>query len=137
MKYCHVKTLYFCKESWTLDRCDLWVVDKSQGNKTISFRIRTGYVPGISMLRISKTHFAGRFQVHWGWFMLSFIKLSALGTSLWQFIIFGCRNMLPFVVPHPTNIFFSQHKNLVNISLQIWFFFLFIYLLYFFCFQDL
>ena len=83
-------------------------------------------------LRISKPHFTGRIQVHWGWFMLSFIKLSALGTSLWQFIIFGCRNMLPFVVPHPTNIFFSQHKNLVNISLQIWFFFLFIYFIFFF-----
>ena len=51
MKYCHVKNSYFWKESWTLNRCDLWVVDKSQGNKAISFRICTGYVPGVSMQR--------------------------------------------------------------------------------------
>ena len=31
MRYCHVKTIYFCKDLWTLNSCDLWVVDKSEG----------------------------------------------------------------------------------------------------------
>ena len=40
-------------------------------------------------LGISKCHFTGMIQVHWGWFMSIFINLSALGTSPWPLIIFG------------------------------------------------
>ena len=51
MGYCHVKSLFFVKKCGPKKGPILWIMDKSQGNKAISLRIRRGYVLGVSRHR--------------------------------------------------------------------------------------